>query len=258
MGKRGGQHPGPPVPRAGGPASPPRAKLRPDIQLAEVRSWPGSLAAPPMARTTRRRRWLSRLTSPTPSIARSRRRAAIDGSGDACSGRSSRRSRHGEARRFERPVTRGLTLALAASLGLVVFGSGPSRRQPGGPFYPIKLVDRDRGAAGGRRPAGWVAGSTGSGADRRGARRRGGAGRGRHRRGARRIPPRARRAGRGPLDPARQAQLQARGVGGSARPSSVSTAPSRARAAGLLSCGHAGGHGSTDPNDGNAGPPRRR
>ena len=42
--------------------------------------------------------------------------------------------------RLGRPVTRGLTIALAAVVGLFAFGSVAVEAQPGGPFYPLKLA----------------------------------------------------------------------------------------------------------------------
>jgi hypothetical protein len=42
--------------------------------------------------------------------------------------------------RLGRPITRGLTVALAAVVGLFAFGSVAVEAQPGGPFYPLKLA----------------------------------------------------------------------------------------------------------------------
>ncbi len=59
--------------------------------------------------------------------------------------------------RLDRPVRRGLALSVAATIGLLAFGSAAVQAQPGGPFYPIKLAIETATLPSVEVPAGWAA-----------------------------------------------------------------------------------------------------
>ena len=61
------------------------------------------------------------------------------------------------APRLGRPIQQGLTIALAATVGLFAFGSVAVQAQPGGPFYPLKLAIETATLPSVDAPAGWEA-----------------------------------------------------------------------------------------------------
>jgi hypothetical protein len=158
--------------------------------------------------------------------------------------------------RLSRPITRGLTVALAAIVGLFAFGSVGVEAQPGGPFYPLRLAIETAGLPSIDAPAGWDArlGRLGRRIDESlAASRSGNPGAV----AATLVEYRSELAGLtgGLVDAGRRSRLMAVVSGDLATVAGLAgTYPSDA--AKLLVADMQAVIGSTDPNDGNAGPHR--
>jgi hypothetical protein len=161
------------------------------------------------------------------------------------------------APRLGRPVTRGLSIAVAAVVGLLAFGSVAVEAQPGGAFYPVRLAIETASLPSIDAATGWDArlGRLGHRIDEGlAARRSGNSGAVT----ATLAEYRSELAGltAGLVDPDRRSQLVA------AVSDDLATVVSLAGsypsdAATLLVSDMRAVIGSTDPNDGNAGPHRR-
>ena len=155
--------------------------------------------------------------------------------------------------RLNRPIARGLTMALVATVGVFAFGGMAVEAQPGGPFYPFKLAIETATLPSIDAPAGWDArlGRLGQRIDESLAAQRSG------NPGAvtaTLVEYRSELAGltRGLVDPGHRSQLMTEVSGDLATVVALAgTYPSDA--ASLLVGDMRTVIGSTDPNDGNAG-----